>query len=154
MKKTRIIAAFPATGKSTLSKTNPDKYLDLDSSSFSKLENGSPNPEFPNNYIEAIKGYVGKVDYILVSTHDVVRQALHDAELCWSLVLPKTNLKAEWIGRCYIRGNESHYIDNLMLNWDSWVQMDPDQWSCAVTRLDSNEYLADAMPFLSTTTYT
>ena len=33
------------------------------------------NPNFPNNYIEHIKENIGKVDYIFVSSHLVVRQA-------------------------------------------------------------------------------
>lgn len=153
MKKTRIIAAFPATGKSTLAKTNPEKYLDLDSSNFSKLEDGSPNPEFPNNYIEAIKGYIGKVEYILVSSHLPVKRALHEEGLAWVYVVPDQNLMVEWVGRCYMRGDSKEFIDQLISNWDIWLDRPWSTQPNGLSRLGPCEYLSDKLHFLETVTY-
>ena len=85
---TKIISAFPACGKTyAYEKLNKKGYtiLDSDSSQFSWCYEYDPNsdkiekhrnPEFPNNYIKHIKENIGKVDYIFVSSHKEVRDAM------------------------------------------------------------------------------
>mgnify|MGYP000294488544 CR=1 FL=1 len=51
---TRIISAFPATGKSFYFKHTGLEVLDSDSSLFSWSEPEVRNPEFPQNYINHI----------------------------------------------------------------------------------------------------
>jgi len=55
--RTRIISAFPGTGKSFYHNTHKDTTLDSDSSNFSWLADDKTlrNPEFPYNYIKHIK---------------------------------------------------------------------------------------------------
>ena len=78
--RTRIISAFPGTGKTYYHKMNPETTLDSDSSNFSWLEAPAGglvrNPEFPNNYIQHIKENIGKYEIIFVSSHEEVRKAL------------------------------------------------------------------------------
>lgn len=79
------------------------------------------NPEFPKNYIEHIKENIGKVDYIFVSSHKEVRDALLYAEIPFTLVVPIRNMKAEWIGRCWLRGSGEDFCKMLNQNWDKWI---------------------------------
>ena len=64
--RTKIISAFPGTGKSYYHNKNKETTLDSDSSNFSwiKDENGNNtterNPKFPQNYIYHIKENIGK----------------------------------------------------------------------------------------------
>jgi predicted nucleotidyltransferase len=82
--KTRIISAFPGTGKTYFYNKNKETTMDSDSSQFSgvKDQNGNNtkerNPNFPKNYIEHIKENIGKYEFILVSSHKEVRNALKD----------------------------------------------------------------------------
>ena len=77
--RTRIISAFPGTGKSVYHEKHPLTTLDSDSSNFSWIEVDGVklrNPQFPENYIEHIKKNIGIYDFIFVSSHSVVREAL------------------------------------------------------------------------------
>ena len=61
------------------------------------------NPDFPNNYIQHIKDNMGKVDFIFVSSHLQVRQALQDNNIPFCTVYPYSGYLNEWIGRMYQR---------------------------------------------------
>ena len=121
MKKTKIISAFPACGKTyAFEKLNENGYriLDSDSSKFSwmdvvdeayEMKNRGKknykeryikvrNPEFPSNYIQHIKENIGKADYIFVSSHKEVRDALIENGIYFTLVYPDRSMKAEWVG--------------------------------------------------------
>jgi hypothetical protein len=156
MKRTRIISAFPACGKTYLFDHGYEKniILDSDSSKFSWLDDGKTrDPDFPKNYIEHIKGNIGKVDYILVSSHVAVRRALDENDLCWCFVVPNKSLMLEWVGRCYIRGNNEGFIKALISNWDDWTGDIADPMPNGKAVLSSNEYLKDKMRFLETLSY-
>lgn len=44
------------------------------------------NPDFPKNYIEHIKENIGKVDFIFVSSHLQVREAMKEADIHYCTV--------------------------------------------------------------------
>ena len=125
---TMILSAFPACGKST-SYRNQERVsvLDSDSSDFSwiKDENGrntkERNPNFPQNYIDHIKSQIGIVDIIMVSSHEVVRRALHENDLKFFLVYPKIEFKNEWIRRFRERGNDEKFIQFISDNWEKFI---------------------------------
>jgi len=122
--RTRIISAFPGTGKSTYAKNNPSTSLDLDSSSFSWLEPGVRNPEFPNNYIAAIKENIGKYEFIFVSSHKDVRNALRDNCLFFYLVYPNNwsyEVRQAYMQRYRDRGNDDNFIALIEKNWHPWL---------------------------------
>lgn len=139
MKKTKIISAFPACGKTyAFEKLNENGYkiLDSDSSKFSWMieDNGIKvrNPEFPSNYIQHIKENIGKADYIFVSSHKEVRDALIENNIHFTLVYPDRNMKAEWIGRIFLRGSGEKFCQLIANNWDSWIdemeEVECDKW--------------------------
>ncbi len=157
--RTKIISAFPACGKSWLFDNQVAlslKVADSDSSKFSWVETESGkvrNPDFPRNYIEHIKGLIGEVDYILVSSHDEVKLALEEEDLPYILVMPQENLKTEWIGRCWLRGSPEGFLKMLDKNWDDWnnPQKLAFDWNCSgIAYLGSGEYLVDKLWWFDT----
>ena len=151
--KTEIYSVFPACGKTWLYKHQEEyglKILDSDSSMFSWIyTNGvkERNPDFPNNYIKHIKENIGKADFIFVSSHASVREALDKENIDFTIVYPEQSCKAEWIGRCFIRdksGESGCGAEAMYNNWDQWIA------ECFETGinhkemvLDSNEHLSD-----------
>lgn len=128
--KTKIYSVFPACGKTWLYEHQHDygvTILDSDSSEFSWIRTGESkvrNPDFPSNYIQYIKENIGRYDYIFVSSHAAVRELLDAESIDFTIVYPEPSLKAEWVGRCYIRdrnGEEGCNPDVLYENWDQWV---------------------------------
>lgn len=143
MKETKIISAFPACGK-TYCYEHMDKDMvvfDSDSSLFSwkevldeehEMKNKGKrdyqeryikvrNPNFPDNYIQHIKDNIGKADYIFVSSHKEVRDAMKKNGIRYTVVYPWYGLKEEWIGRCFLRGSGERFCQLLADNWDEWI---------------------------------
>jgi hypothetical protein len=184
IKDTKVIAAFPACGKTYCFDRNEDYIiLDSDSSKFSwmmrkrtkeelraakkeweavphlldgkgyieKIKNEEikvRNPDFPKNYIEHIKENIGKVDYIFVSTHEEVRKALTEAGIDFTIVFPEWSLKAEWVGRCFLRGSGEKFCQLIADNWEYWLSQMEEEVVCNKRkhyRLKSDEYLSDAL---------
>ena len=126
--RTKIISAFPGVGKTYYHNKHKDTTLDSDSSNFSwiKDENGNNtkvrNPEFPQNYINHIKDNIGKYEYIFVSSHKDVRNALLDNCIFFYIVYPDSTRKDEFIQRYRNRGNDENFIKLVSDNWDSWMR--------------------------------
>lgn len=134
-KDTKIFSVFPVSGKTYAAKKLTEegyKVLDLDSNNYShwyKYENDFfikeqevQNPSFPQNYIKVIEEAIGKYDFIFISTHKKVRDYLENKNIKYSLIYPNHNMKEEWIGRCYLRGNNHGFCNKLVSNWDQWIK--------------------------------
>ncbi len=135
----KLIAGFPATGKSTaFDKYSESEYIFLDSDS-SKFDKDF----FPVNYIKHIKDNIDKADVIFVSSHDVVRNALVNNGLWYTLVYPNKYLKNEYIKRYKDRGNPQQFIDLVEKNWDMWISECELQKGCEHVVLESYEYISD-----------
>jgi hypothetical protein len=123
--RTKIVSAFPGTGKSTFFRNNKDKSIDSDSSEFSWVidENGNKvrNPDFPRNYIQHIKENIGKYEYIFVSSHKEVRDALVDNCIFFYLAYPSRDRKEEFIKNYKARGDDDKFIELVEKNWDNWI---------------------------------
>lgn len=158
--KTIIISAFPACGKSYLFE-NQSEYgiscLDSDSSEFSWVKNNkgektkTRNPNFPDNYIRHIKSNIGKVDFIFVSSHDQVVDALCQNDMKYVKVQPARRCKLEWIGRFWERGNDDSFIEFINSNWDEFTKdTGEDVVGNMVGKiiLRNGEYLSDHITYL------
>lgn len=116
----RIIAGFPGVGKTFATKCLTQLFdmmvSDSDSSKF-------PKEGFPANYIDHIRQLYeeGSSDIIFVSSHDVVREALIDAGLPFTLVYPSKDLKKEYLRRYMDRKSPQGFIDLVETNWDTWL---------------------------------
>ena len=128
MKKTIIISGFPGIGKTyAYNKLKWEGYdvLDSDSSNFSWLPgkiNEERNTDFPKNYIEHINENIGKVDYIFVSSHKVVRDALENNGIRYVSVFPRLKYKDLYIERYINRGNTEDFIKIVESQWDNWIK--------------------------------
>lgn len=149
---TKIYSVFPACGKTFLYEHQEDynlKILDSDSSEFSWIRSDGVkerNPDFPNNYIKHIKENIGKYDYIFVSSHASVREALDNEHIDFTIVYPSTDCYAEWVGRCFIRdrnGESGCGPEAMYENWEKWIT------ECMVTGLDHEEIILSAGEHLS-----
>ena|SRR3989344_1764902 len=140
---TKIISAFPGTGKSYFHQHYDLDVLDSDSSKFSWIEEGVRNPDFPNNYMGHIKAAMDKVDVILVSSHAVVRQALVKEGIEYTLVFPERSLRDEYVERFRRRGSAEKFVDLVVANWDTSISELEDQERCAKVRLKQGQYLSD-----------
>lgn len=149
-----VICAFPGCGKTTYYQSNSmyaniigtKKILDSDSSEFSWVldENGNKtnqrNSEFPLNYIKHIKDNIDKQDIIFVSSHQLVRNALQDANIKYINIYPADNLMnmKEWRNRFIQRGNSQSFIDVIMSNWSNWIKdMENDIFAIRKVALDA-----------------
>lgn len=145
MKNTIIISGFPAIGKSYLTKNTELTVLDSDSSNFSWIREGERHPNFPKNYIQHIKDNIGKADYILVSSHDIVRKALLENDIEYTLIYPSKELKSEYIERYCSRGNDENFISFINLNWDKFIEDIENETFPNLVKLKSGEFLGDAI---------
>ena len=146
MKDTKVISAFPACGKSYFFKNNTEyTCLDSDSSLFSWIvKDGEKvrNPEFPANYIKHIQENLGKVDFIFVSSHLQVREALENANIDYVTVYPDKSQKEAWLERMRNRGNDETFLTFQDKNWDdftSWVDEEPH--GSKLYRINGDEYI-------------
>lgn len=149
---TKIISAFPGCGKTYLfNKLNEDEIicLDSDSSNFSWIYqsgNKERNQEFPYNYMKHIKENIGKYKYIFVSSHDIVRKALNDNGIEFTLVYPDINIKNEYIQRYIDRGSDSNFIRLLEEKYDEWIcECENDENTKNKVRLQKFQYLSDVI---------
>lgn len=133
---TLLYAGFPGIGKSYLFNNTNLKVLDSDSSTFNK-------EFFPQNYIEHIKKNIGKVDIILISSHEVVRDALVKEKMMFNLVYPYDNLKDEYLKRYKQRGSNDGFIKLIGNNWNEWILQLRKQKDCNHIVLKSGQYLSD-----------
>lgn len=126
IKQTRIIAAFPGSGKSTVHATGRYSSADSDSSQFSWSVDAAGvklrNPDWPANYMAHIKEQIGQVDFIFVSTHKEVRDALLRECLFFYLVYPVADLKEEYVARYRQRNSPQAFITLLDNQFDTWVR--------------------------------
>jgi len=139
MIKTRIISAFPGTGKTTFYRKNMGRAIDSDSISF------SGTPGFPQNYIDHIKENIGRYEFILVSTHKDVRDALRENCLFFYLVYPESSARGEYVRRYRDRGSDYLFVDLLESNWDRWIRQCDSEQGCHRIELPGDLYLEDAI---------
>ena len=89
---------------------------------------------------------IGKVDYIFVSSHLVVRQALESTGIKYFTIYPEIDLLDEWVGRMYRRGNDKSFIDFQIKHWNEFVNgIDAEPHGKSVRRLKSGQHIIDAM---------
>lgn len=154
MKKTLVMSAFPASGKTfAYNKYKNSKIIfDSDSSEFSwiKDEFGNNtkerNPDFPNNYIQHIKDNLGKADIIFISSHLNVRQAMKDNDIDYITIYPSKECRLEWVGRMHLRGNDDKFISFINDNWDNFMfDIKNEPHGTQLWTLEHNQYIENCL---------
>lgn len=134
----KIISGFPGIGKSYLfNNNNKLRIKDSDSSQFDKVN-------FPANYINHIKSIIDDYDIILVSSHDVVRKALKDNGINYTVVVPDIHIKKEYINRYHKRKSPKKLISLIDDNFYDWV-IDIIKNEPNVKTLKKGQYLSDVI---------
>ena len=123
-----IIAGFPGVGKSMAAKTKDWMFLDMESSDYHWIASGDGNkicnPNWPNNYIDAILEAARNTSkthiYILISTHNEVLAELDRRGIYYTAVLPRS--KDIYIQRYADRGNDAAFIQKLKENFETFIK--------------------------------
>ena len=121
---TKIISAFPLTGKTFYNKNHKLISLDLDSSDFSiKFVNGKfeQNEDYPKNYIQLIKDNIGKYKYIFVSSSEEVRSALLNECIFFYSMFPLKSDKDIYVKRILDNNHDINYIEQFFAKWDKMI---------------------------------
>lgn len=151
---TKIYSVFPACGKSYIFDHQKElglSVLDSDSSEyrwiFDSDGNKNINPSFVKDYVDHINDAIAteKYDYIFVSSHDVVRDALIKSGIDFTVVYPHASLKAEWVGRCYLRPYNGFKLETLASHWDEWINSCSKHPKDKQIILQSGQYLYDIL---------
>jgi hypothetical protein len=155
--KTKIYSVFPACGKTWLCKNQEDyglKILDSDSNKFIGMGwmyrdnhwRSATTRSMMQQYIDYIKENIGKYDYIFVNSRALVRDALDNEGIDFTIVYPGQRNKAEWIGRCFMRAKNGEYgcvAESTYHNWDKWIL------ECVETGLNHDEIVLGPCEHLS-----
>lgn len=145
MYRARIISGFPGVGKTYFAKHSTKEVLDSDSSKFSWISSGVRNPDFPGNYMEHVLRNMNEVDFILVSSHKEVREALVDNNIHFTLVYPGREFKEEYLSRYVVCGSDTGFLVLLDEKWDSFIDDMEAQENCTKFVLRGGKYLQDIL---------
>lgn len=131
-----IISGFAGIGKTTAA-LKYDNVIDLESSQFffnlpdnltkkdyEKLKGDSSRPINPNglsDYIDAIIQAKDKYDYVLIGMFPALIQKLNDRNIDVQIVLPHIDDIVEYKSRYKERGNKKNWIDNMIQNWNAFL---------------------------------
>ncbi len=151
-----IIAGFGAIGKTTLAEKYKD-VVDLESSSFKYiiddelkklsieerkgLKSRKPNPEYPDNYFQAIVESVETAAIVLISVHADILKKLQDNNIEYIKVYPKQEMLDELKERCIKRGNSEEYLAKMGLAFHKYYPSKNEK----VLWLNKGEYLEDVL---------
>ena len=149
----KVIYAFPATGKTYLCQTNK-KCIELSSEkfhwqsdSFSEKDKGTYkviNPLWPQNYKEAILTKISQYDYVFITHSGSI--ICEQNNIPYILVYPSLKCKQEYIDRMYMRGNSKEFIDNMIKNYDYYINsLKENKYAVKKIELNSGQYLSDAL---------
>jgi hypothetical protein len=147
--KTRIIAAFPGTGKThfVASLDRKDIAVDLDTSLYTDgyaTNSKARNDQFPYNYIRSIKDTIGKTSLLFIGCQPEVLNLLRQENISFVLIYPGRQLKEEYINRLYERGNSRIFIKLISDNWDQFLDY-LEQQDCGQLVLGQDQYISDVI---------
>lgn len=155
-----IISGFAGIGKTTFTSMHSDIAIDLESSNFKWIFDESikdinveerkgltekvPNPEWPMNYIKAIKEASKKYAYVFICMDADIREILRQENIRYFVAFPMLECKDEYIGRYRERNNGENFIRLLEAKYDTWVsdliETEPNQ-----IRLTKGQYISDKL---------
>lgn len=138
MKHTIICSAFCGAGKTYICDKTDIKAIEVE---YWKYKDKGLQKE----YIEDIKKYFGKVDYIFISTDPDGLKILHNEGFNILLVYPKNELREEYLDRFIERDSPYDFIGSFMKYWNIWIDELKEQTYCKHIILQKGEYLQDVI---------
>ena len=131
-----IISGFAGIGKTTAA-LKYDNVIDLESSQFFfKLPNNLTNKDYEklkgdssrpinlnglSDYVDAIIQAKDKYDYVLIAMFPALIQELNKRNIDVQIVLPHIDDIVEYKRRYKDRGNNINWIDNMIENWNAFL---------------------------------
>lgn len=138
----QVYCGFAGIGKSSLAKVN-DKFVDLESSNYRWLnkDDKTPNPNFVQDYKKAIDENIKNDKIVLTSLHPQIVNLLISENYNMKIVIPNLNCKDIYKQRYIDRGNDKEFIENMMNNWEKFIDMWKD--NKLTISLKDDEFLID-----------
>lgn len=131
-----IISGFAGIGKTTAA-LKYDNVIDLESSQFFfKLPNNLNNKDYEklkgdssrpinlnglSDYVDAIIQAKDKYDYVLIAMFPALIEELNNRNIDVQIVLPHIDDIVEYKRRYKDRGNNINWIDNMIENWNAFL---------------------------------
>lgn len=151
-----IYSTFAGTGK-TYASTHFDGVIDLESSQYQWLNDSTKsvevfkgkdlakNPDWPQNYIQAIKKYDAMPDVkaVLISAQPKILELIAKSEIHFITVTPNSDEKATYIERYRQRGNSDKFIAKMSTHFKKYIRdMDNNTQADAHIKLHHGAYIS------------
>lgn len=158
-----ILSVFAGSGKTFLEEHFPETVKDLESSDFRwvygyqasrdrEARKGDAtdrveNPNFVDDYIEAILKANTKYDFVFISCHENVLDKLTELGQQYTMVVPNVGMRQVYVDRYTARGNSEEFISSIKQNFHGFR-------SDMINRALHNDnvsllHITESKPFLS-----
>lgn len=158
MNNIKVISVFAGLGKTTVAKKYSNvcdlrssayrcDYSNIKEEDYEKMKcikTRIPNPNWPNNYVDAIRDAMEKYDLVLVPSNLDIRNLLLENHIPFMFVLPSVDSKDMLFQRYQDRGNSQDLIQDVMDYFDTWSRNQED-YSYPIKILEKNQYLEDLL---------
>jgi hypothetical protein len=135
---TQLYAAFCGTGKTYICENFDIKSVEVE---YWKYK----DKDLQKEYVDDIKKYFGKVNYIFITTDPEGLKLLHNKGFDITLVYPKNELRNEYLDRFIARDSPYDFIGAFMKYWNLWIDELKEQKYCNHIILKSGQYLQDVI---------
>ena len=158
-----IIAAYAGTGKTYFASLYPQKVIDLvcmpykyiinsnnifDESSKANIDDVL-NPNWPLNYLLAIKNNLQSDKIILIPPDYFILMLLKSENMQYYICYPQRNIKEQYLKRYIDRGNNANFIDIFIGRWDEFIDSyEKDSFGKHIV-LQANQFLSDVIEVLA-----
>ena len=150
-----IISAFPGMGKTYSKKSittldiidhesTPYRWTYDNDKNYINKRIKIHNPEFPKNYIDALKEIIyseDSPDVVYVSSHSEVRDALNKEGIDYYLISPYYRCKESMIQRYRERGNSEKFCDQLYSNWNKYIDSINNETHPILIKFDDRNFI-------------
>lgn len=108
------------------------------------------NPEYPQNYFNAVRAAMKKYDFVLVAWNVIVQYCIPNRIKYWH-VYPTPDQKDEYMERLRTRGNPQTFIDKISEQFQRCIDdINADKTADKKIELQKHEFLRDALaPYLN-----
>lgn len=154
-----IVAGFGAIGKTWLGEHYAN-IIDMESGFYAHINEGfesidvekrkgttmrPANPDWPQNYYNAIIDARKRYDVVLTSMHWDLLKFYEENNIPYYLAFPEQNSEEILAKRCYARGNNATFTENMIKNVKIWNEKLKNYKPVKLLILKKNEYLEDIL---------
>jgi hypothetical protein len=152
-----IIAAYAGCGKTSFATMVGNAAIDLHCVSFKYYLDENNNrgeagkadpdnemrPDWPYNYVSAIKDVMDKYEYVLIPSDFRVLALMTAEGIPYILVYPHRDCREEYLERYIDRGNKDNFLSIFYENWDWFIDhLEADKYGKHIV-LQSHQFLSD-----------